>query len=149
MTNYESIEPDKVKNIFARSFAVNRETGEVLKCFKLPCRLCLFCGNGCDDARRKWLDQPAFDPEKDIDWEKVPVDTPVIVWNSDNCSGNCSDNCSYNRYFSGIKNGCFGTYTDGRTSWSSITGQICYWDHCKLYRPEDIEKYRKKDAENG
>lgn len=35
MTNYESVEPDKVKDIFAEAFAVNKETGEVLKCFKL------------------------------------------------------------------------------------------------------------------
>ena len=119
MTNYESVEPDKVKDIFAEAFAVNKETGEVVKCFKLPCRLCLFRGNGCGDARRKWLDQPAFDPEKDIDWSKVPVDTPVS------------------------------TYIDGRTSWSSTTDNICSWSHCNLYRPEDVEKYRKKGTENG
>lgn len=141
MTNYESVEPDKVKDIFAESFAVNKETGEVLKCFKLPCRLCLFRGNGCGDARRKWLDQPASDPEKDIDWSKVPVDTPVLV--SD------TEGYSYKRYFSGIKNGLFSAYADGRTSWSSTTGNICYWHHCKLYRSEDVEKYRKKDTENG
>lgn len=141
MTNYESVEPDKVKDIFAEAFAVNKETGEVLECFKLPCRLCLFRGNGCGDARRKWLDQPAFDPEKDIDWSKVPVDTPVLVWSS--------GNCTYNRYFSGIKDGRFATYADGLTSWSSITGNIVYWPHCNLYRPEDVEKYRKKDTENG
>lgn len=141
MTNYESVEPDKVKDIFAEAFAVNKETGEVLKCFKLPCALCLFRGNGCGDARRKWLDQPAFDPEKDIDWSKVPVDTPVLVWSS--------GNCTYNRYFSEIKDGRFGTYADGLTSWSSITGNIAYWPHCNLYRQEDVEKYRKKDTENG
>lgn len=141
MTNYESVEPDKVKDIFAEAFAVNKETGEVLKCFKLPCWLCLFRGNGCGDARRKWLDQPVLDPEKDIDWSKVPVDTPVLVWSS--------GNCTYNRYFSGIKDGRFGTYADGLTSWSSITGNIVYWPHCNLYRPEDVEKYRKKDTENG
>lgn len=145
MTNYESIEPGKVKNIFARSFAVNRETGEVIKCANLICDLCLFYGSRCGEARLKWLDQPTFDWDKDIDWEKVPVDTPVIVWNSDNCS----DNCSCKRYFSGIKDGRFSAYSDGRTSWSSITGQICYWNHCKLYRPEDVEKYRKKETENG
>ena len=137
MTNYESIDPDKVKDIFAESFAVNKETGEVLKCFKLPCRLCLFRGNGCGDARRKWLDQPVVDPEKDIDWLEVPVDTPVIVWNTDE---------EYRRYFSGIKDGRFSAYSDGRTSWSSITSNICYWNHCKLYRSEDIEKYRKKET---
>lgn len=141
MTNYESIEPGKVKNIFSRSFAVNRETGEVLKCENLLCDFCLFFGSRCNEAKLKWLDQPAFDPEKDIDWSKVPVDTPVLVWSS--------GNCTYNRYFSGIKDGRFCTYADGLTSWSSITGKIAYWPHCNLYRPEDVEKYRKKGTENG
>lgn len=145
MTNYESVEPDKVKDIFAEAFAVNKETGEVLKCFKLPCRLCLFRGNGCGDARRKWLDQPAFDPEKDIDWSKVPFDTPVIVWNSES---------EAKRYFcQKIDSECFETFAKGSTSWSSFSSEILtrkeHWPHCKLSRPEDIEKYRKKDTENG
>lgn len=61
MTNYESIEPDKVKNVFARSFAVNKKTGEVLKCEHLSCELCLFFGGACGENRLKWLDQPVFD----------------------------------------------------------------------------------------
>lgn len=61
MTNYESIEPDKVKNVFARSFAVNKKTGEVLKCEHLSCELCLFFGGACGENRIKWLDQPVFD----------------------------------------------------------------------------------------
>lgn len=145
MTNYESIEPSKVKNIFARSFAVNRKTGEVLKCAETPCTLCLFHENECCKARLKWLDQPAFDPEKDIDWSKVPVDTPVLVWNF--------EDHLYKRYFSGIKDERFGTYVGGSTSWSitdnKTDNKIIYWCHCNLYRPEDVEKYRKKDTENG
>lgn len=141
MTNYESIEPGKVKNIFSRSFAVNRETGEVLKCENLLCDLCLFFGSRCNEAKLKWLDQPAFDPEKDIDWSKVPVDTPVLVWNF--------EDHLYKRYFSGIKNERFGAYGGGCTSWSATNGEIYYWCHCNLYRPEDVEKYRKKDTENG
>ena len=145
MTRYESIEPDKVKKIFARSFAVDKRTGNVKACIESDCGNCLFYHANsdvpCRVARMKWLDQPAFDPEKDIDWSKVPVDTPVLVWSS--------GNCTYNRYFSGIKDGRFGTYADGLTSWSSITGNIVYWPHCNLYRPEDVEKYRKKDTENG
>lgn len=61
MTHYESIEPDKVKNVFARSFAVNKKTGEVLKCEHLSCELCLFFGGACGENRLKWLDQPALD----------------------------------------------------------------------------------------
>jgi hypothetical protein len=144
MINYESIDPKDIRTVFEEYFSVNKNTNEINTCRKVSCAQCLFYGQGsCEIAKKKWLDQLAFDWDKDIDWEKVPVDTPVIVWNSDNCS----DNCSYNRYFSGIKNGCFGAYADGRTSWSSTTGNICFWTHCKLYRPEDVEKYRKKEAE--
>lgn len=141
MTQYESIDPDKVKEIFARSFAIDKRTGEVLKCAETPCTLCLFHGNECCEARLKWLDQPALDPEKDIDWSKVPVDTPVLVWNF--------EDHLYKRYFSGIKNEYFGAYRGGCTSWSETNGEIYYWCHCNLYRPEDVEKYRKKDTENG
>ena len=141
MTHYESIDPDSVKEVFARSFAVDKRTGNVKTCSKWDCVNCLFYeSNDCIKAREDWLDQPALDPEKDIDWSKVPVDTPVIVWNTDE---------EYRRYFSGIKDGRFNAYADGRTSWSSITGNICHWKHCKLYRQEDIEKYRRKDTENG
>lgn len=143
MTNYKSVEPDKVKDIFAEAFAVNKETGEVLKCFKLPCRLCLFRGNGCGDARRKWLDQPALDPEKDIDWSKVPVDTPVLVWNTGE---------EYRRYFCEIKSAgscIFRTFAIGKTSWTAEEADLADWEHCKLYRQEDIEKYRKKEAEKA
>lgn len=145
MTHYESIDQDKVKEIFAKFFAIDKRTGEVKTCIESFCGNCLFyhanSNAPCRAERMKWLDQPAFDPEKDIDWPKVPVDTPVLVWNS--------ENCTYNRYFSGIKDGRFSAYADGRTSWSSTTGNICSWNHCKLYRPEDVEKYRKKDTENG
>lgn len=141
MTHYESIDPDKVKDIFAGSFAVNKETGEVLKCENLPCRLCLFgeSGDRCGEERLKWLDQLVVDWDKDIDWEKVPVDTPVIVWNSDSNQNN--------RYFAGIDGEYFSAYSNGSTSWSS-KGNTYYWNHCKLYRPEDIEKYRKKETGN-
>lgn len=141
MTHYEAADPDKVKEIFARSFAINKHTLEINICTG-NCMDCFFYNKGCDEncveKRKKWLDQPAFDPEKDIDWSKVPVDTPVIVWNSDFNQNN--------RYFAGIDGEYFSAYSNGGTSWSS-KGNTYYWNHCKLYRPEDVEKYRKKEAE--
>lgn len=140
MTNYESIDPDKVKEIFQEYFAVDKNTNEVKSCAIMFCTKCLFYGlDGCGKVKSEWLDQPAFDPEKDIDWERVPIDTPVLVWDSELYPAK--------RYFYGVNNGCFGTYRNGCTSWSSTTGDCYYWKHCKLYRPEDVEKYRKKEAE--
>ena len=145
MTHYESIDPDKVKEIFQEYFAVDKNTNEVKSCAKTLCAKCLFYGSGnCEKAKSEWVDRPVLDPEKDIDWERVPIDTPVIVWNSDFGF----DHVTRKRHFSGIKGGCFGAYDSGCTSWSSIDGRIFYWDHCKLYRPEDVEKYRKKEAGN-
>lgn len=134
MTNYESVEPDKVKDIFAEAFAVNKETGEVLKCFKLPCRLCLFRGDGCGDARRKWLDQPVLDPEKNIDWSKVPVDTPVVVWNND---------WEYIKGHFYKKDNHYFIFSNGQTSYTNKDGLRIGYCHCKLANLEDIKKYRK------
>lgn len=141
MTNYESIDPDKVKEIFAKSFAINKGTGEVVKCSNLLCKLCLFYGSGCGETKLKWLDQPVFDWDKDIDWEKVPVDTPVIVWNIEEKRKRYFFKRRYNAGFA------FETFANGKTSWT-VDGCECEgWPHCKLYRPEDVEKYKKKEAE--
>lgn len=146
MTQYESIEPDKVKEIFAKFFAIDKRTGEIRTCSGLECVDCLFHSvNSCRVEKMKWLDRPAFDPEKDIDWAKVPVDTPVLVWNRDT-----ETECR--RHFYELK--CaepyiFRTFAAGKTSWTAYECDRSDWKHCKLYRQEDIEKYRKKGTENG
>lgn len=146
MTNYESVEPDKVKDIFARSFAIDKRTGEIRTCKGLDCADCLFDSDKpyCLAGRMNWIDQPVFDPEKDIDWERVPIDTPVLVWNRDT-----ETECR--RHFCEIK--CaepyiFRTFDIGKTSWTAYECDRSDWEHCKLYRPEDVEKYRKKNTEN-
>lgn len=146
MTNWESIDPDKVKKIFARSFATDKRTHAIRLCNVTDCADCLFHEfDNCKKAKDEWLDQPVLDPETDIDWKRVPIDTPVIVWNSEFVA---------NRYFcQKINSTCFETFIKGSTSWSSSSSEIYnkkeHWPHCKLYRPEDVEKYRKKGSENG
>lgn len=142
MTNYESIDPNSVRKIFAKYFSINKITHETGFCCDTVCRECLFYGIDCQRRKNEWLNQPVItpnDPEKDIDWSKVPVDTPVIVWDS--------GSNQYNRYFYGIICGRFCVYRNGGTSWSSAY-DVQFWEHCKLYRPEDIEKYRKKETRN-
>jgi hypothetical protein len=147
MTHYESIDPDKVKEIFAKFFTIDKRTGEIRTCNGLECVDCLFRSADSDDSCRvgkmKWLDQPAFDPEKDIDWSKVPVDTPVIVWN---VSEKCKRYFSKKLYHAGFD---FETFANGKTSWTAEGCEYEGWPHCNLYRPEDIEKYRKKEAEKA
>lgn len=154
MTQYELIEPDKVKEIFARSFAINKNTLEINTCFNTDCVDCFFynesCNEGCKNKRKRWLDQPLFDWDKDIDWEKVPVDTPVIVKDSYHPTW-------HRRYFKEKDKSIYLTFDEGTTSWSAHSEEVKEedkhewenWYVCRLARPEDVEKYRKKDTENG
>lgn len=61
-----------------------------------------------------------------IDWFKVPVDTPVIVWDK-------RPEISQRRYFAKFKHGQIFTWNDGATSWSAFSKDACTsWLNGKL-----------------
>ena len=61
-----------------------------------------------------------------VDWSKVPVDTPVIVW--DKCP-----EISQRRYFAKFKHGQIFTWNEGATSWSAFSKDACTpWLNGKL-----------------
>ena len=89
-------------------------------------------GFACSECHKKlgeWFEQE-YTPQ--IDWSKVPVDTPVIA------TGLFGD--EWNRYFAGLQNDEPSTFELGCTSWST-NGRRSTWETLKLARPEDIEKY--------
>lgn len=62
-----------------------------------------------------------------IDWSKVPVDTPVRVWNNESTT-------KERRHFAGYKNGYVLTWSHGGTSWSSPKHCVSEWDHAELVK---------------
>lgn len=61
-----------------------------------------------------------------IDWSKVPVDTPVIVWDK-------RPEISQRRYFAKFKHGQIFTWNEGATSWSAFSKDACTsWLNGKL-----------------
>jgi hypothetical protein len=116
MTNYEKYktEIDIIldKNTFV---AVDRNTNKLATCRNLSCEDCLFFrkhndGTNCDVNAFKWLVAEYKEPE--IDWSKVPIDTPVLI------SGDGKE--WYRRYFSGVdENGSPTVFCCGTTRWSS------------------------------
>lgn len=97
----------------------------------------------CDVMVKKWLDEPYKEPVIEIDWEKVPVDTPVYV-SSENKIPDENDNHRYFKCFKKEKENHFECFSNGSTSWSSINDAYSWvWKYCTLARPEDIEKYKK------
>lgn len=114
MTNYEKYktEIDIIldKNTFV---AVDRNTNKLATCRNLSCEDCLFFrkhndGTNCDVNAFKWLVAEYKEPE--IDWSKVPIDTPVLVRYG---------NRWLKRHFAGVDdNGQPTAWNLGVTSWS-------------------------------
>lgn len=79
MTNYEKnkavLDMYAVANVF---WGVDRD-GKVSECD--GCSIdCIFHGRGsCPQKRLKWLQEEYKEPEVEVDWSKVPIDTPILV----------------------------------------------------------------------
>ena len=97
----------------------------------------------CDVMVKKWLDEQYKEPVIEIDWEKVPVDTPVYV--SDyNKTPNSNDAHRYFKEFRKDLSIMFFCFDNGKTSFSyDPKVSATSWKYCSLARPEDIEKYKK------
>lgn len=100
--------------------------------------------NTCSECREeafKWLDEPYEEPVIEIDWSKVPVDTPVIVEEG--------FDTYWNRYFYKYENDKIFTFDNGTTFWSCPKPISPSWTtdwnttQVTLAREEDIEKYKK------
>lgn len=109
--------------------------GKPCMCRNTRCKDCYFNdSNYCSKEFKEWANSEYKEPE--IDWERVPVDTPVLVWDRDGSN-------KLKRHYAGLRNGCFVTFDNGETSWS-FSGEISSWLNCELARKEDIQKYRKR-----
>lgn len=114
MTNYE-----KNKEIIdlmlqrGEHIALNKNTKEIVPCIKLDCEDCLFSRRynwpyDCTLNRTKWLVEEYTKAE--VDWSKVPIDTPVLVRYG---------NRWLKRHFAGVDdNGQPTAWNLGVTSWS-------------------------------
>ena len=80
MTNYEKYknEIDKITRM-GRMIAVEEKTGKITSCNQISCSQCKFdsCVCDCDAAALAWADAEYI--EQEVDWSKVPVDTPVLI----------------------------------------------------------------------
>lgn len=116
MINYEK-QKTEIDTIIERGIciAVNKSTKKVVLCPEIACAECLFFKRGsagCGVRMMEWLVSEYKEPE--VDWSKVPIDTPVLA--------SMDGEKWYNFYFAGIDD--FGNayvYASGRTSWSNKT----------------------------
>lgn len=82
---------------------------------------CVTCGT----ALQLWLDEEYKEPE--VDWDNVPVDTLVMVWDSDS-------DYTY-RYFKGKKGTKYEVWESGATS-KTADDMTESWEYCELVEEE-------------
>lgn len=113
----------------AHKIAFNKKTNKLSPCACTDCEDCLFKIGNCDENARNWCESEYVEPS--VDWSKVPVDTPILVRDSENEEW-------HNRYFAKYKKGRVFSWANGATSWSAINNEDCaWWDHAKLAEPNN------------
>ena len=133
MTNYEYYK-EQIERIarLGRSVAMKVTTGEIVCCGDINCNECLFQGSdvaSCSQKAFKWADEEYTEPE--VDWSKIPVDTPVLV--SDN-----GVNWERRYFVRKSAEAMFGVYMHGATSWSA-DGYVVWYRYAKLAEVSDEE----------
>ena len=125
----------EIIDISCNGYGVAKQNGHLQPCRYTACSKCDFnttlC---CTEEIRKWANSEYKEPE--IDWNKVPVDTPIYVW--DNGAGD-----TYKRYFAGYNkvDNMIIAFNDGGTSWSSVT--TTKWDNAKIKEGIDCSEWYK------
>lgn len=134
MTNYEKYKNEIEK--FARlnvDFALDKETRKIIICAGFSCSQCEFNKSTteytCENSKLIWADAEYIEPE--VDWSKVPIDTPVLV----------SDDKKIwvRRHFAtpALKNDdpfTVRTFVDGKTEWSSTAMREEELESCERWR---------------
>lgn len=102
--------------------------GKPVACGSIACPKCEFNTVSCNECVREWANSECVEPQ--VDWSKVPVDTPILVRDSENASWE-------KRYFSEYRNGTVYAWADGATSWSVEKPEYVYdWKYAKLAESE-------------
>lgn len=124
------IKKRRMKDVIIDKIAVNNQ-GQPKYCITQPCDDCIF--NGCCtlEAKKQWLEQEYVEPEQQVDWSKVKVDTPILV-------KDCERSEWVKRYFAKFEDGQIYAWGDGTTSWSaSDECDVTFWDYAKLAENEE------------
>lgn len=134
MTNYEKY-VDKIREYKGSNFCEDFMIPHNIVTSKDKCdtKSCV----ACMGKLVAWLSKEY--EETDVDWNKVAVDTPVLV-------RSCECEKWFKRHFAKYEDGKVCTWDSGFTSWTvSSHGDMNDWKYAKL--AEDCEEYIYEEAE--
>lgn len=124
MTNYEKYKNLVIRTIKEGVCILAKEAYKIDDCADITCEECY-------NIITEWLNRKV----DEIDWAKVPVDTPVII--------KAKDGIMFRHFAKYYREHVF-VYANGQTSWTN-DGETEAWEpeYVKLGRDEDNKKYAK------
>lgn len=105
--------------------AVDLKKREPGVCGKIICSKCLFreSDKDCEVLLKEWAEKEYEEPP--VDWSKVPVDTPILVRDSE-------EEAWRKKHFAKFEYEKVHTWCCGTTSWSNDDSGTCTWKFAKL-----------------
>ena len=113
--------------------------GKPCNCKGTICEDCNFYNHPCCNEFKEWANSEYKEPE--IDWTKVPIDTPVYVKDFSDKQWKKRHFCKFN-----VNDQLYYCYYDGQTSWTSEKNDdkvYTYWNQCKIAEGVDCSKWYK------
>lgn len=102
---------EEILNIACEGHSIAIIDGKPRQCSGASCSKCDFNSNiNCRKNVNEWANSEYVEPQ--VDWSRVPVDTPILVRHSESCVWD-------RRYFAKYKNGLVYAWKQGTTSWSA------------------------------
>ena len=125
----------EILDIVCNGNDVGKRNGHLYPCVaNVKCPDCEFykSDTSCNEEFAKWANSEYKEPE--IDWNKVPVDTPVYVWNN-----NYKEKIQ--RHFANFKDNIIRAFDNGKTSWTECN--VSYWKHAEIKEGVDCSEWYK------
>ena len=127
----------EILDISCDGYGIAKQNGHLQSCRYTACSKCDFnttlC---CPEEIRKWANSEY--KEREIDWNKVPVDTPVYVRDDSSNDWNKRHFCKFDS-----DNNLYSCYFNGNTSWSNENISLRGWKQCKLAEGVDCSEWYK------
>ena len=135
----------EIIDIACSGSSIGMRNGVLCACNSIGgCIYCDFYGGKtiCDIAIKDWSNSEY--KETEIDWSKVPVDTPIVVRDRD-----WTSNEKLLRHFAKFKNNKIYAWTDGRTSYTikefgdDYDDAMASWDYAEIAEGVNCSEWYK------
>lgn len=119
----------EILNIACEGHSIAMIDGKLRQCSGASCSKCDFNSNiNCRKNVNEWANSEYVEPQ--VDWSEVPVDTPILVRDSELFAWS-------KEHFAKYEDETVYTWDYGKTSWSTYDGKMSSYKYAMLPESED------------